>query len=128
MEPPHSKPYGIELILDLRDCDSGTFTRSSLNQYFSQLCKLIDMKRCKVHFWDDLGVAPGEQQTEPHMRGTSAVCFILTSSIVIHTLDLLKAVYVNIFSCKQFNPKVAEKFTKEWFEAGSCRATFIERV
>jgi len=56
------------------------------------------------------------------------VCFILTSSVVIHTLDDLRAVYVNIFSCREFDPAVTTRFTKEWFEAGSCRPTFIKRA
>jgi len=41
---------------------------------------------------------------------------------------LLKAVYVNIFSCKEFDEKVAEEITKEWFGANGCRSRFIERV
>lgn len=119
--------FGAELVLDLKQCDANRFTRRDIDLYFSKLCELIDMQKCTVHFWDDYDVPLEEQQTLPHTKGTSAVCFILTSSIVIHTLDLLKAVYVNIFSCKDFDPKVAEKFTQEWFEAGSCRSTFIER-
>lgn len=119
--------YGSELILDLHDCNPATFTRDHLEKYFTELCDLIDMTKCEVHFWDDVGVPEEEQQTEPHTKGTSAVCFILTSTIVVHTLDLLKAVYVNIFSCKDFDPEVAAKFTAEWFEAGSCRPTFVQR-
>ena len=79
-------------------------------------------------FWDDTGVPEDERQTSPHTQGTSAVQFILTSSIVIHTLDQLSAVYVNIFSCKEFDPKLAERFTVEWFGAGDCSARFIERI
>ncbi|MDP7601621.1 MAG: S-adenosylmethionine decarboxylase, partial [Rhodospirillales bacterium] len=60
--------------------------------------------------------------------GTSAVQFILTSTIVIHTLDQLKAIYINIFSCKVYDPKVAEDFTVEWFGATDCSARFIDRV
>lgn len=122
-----AKPYGYELILDLSDCSANRFSRNEIDLYFTSLCKLIKMEKCVVHFWDDVDVPLEEQQTKPHTKGTSAVCFILTSSIVIHTLDLLKAVYVNIFSCREFHPKVAENFTKEWFGAGSCRSTFIER-
>ena len=73
------------------------------------------MERCDLHFWDDVGVSEDEQQTDPKTKGTSAVQFILTSTIVIHTLDLMNTVYVNIFSCKQFDPDVAAKFTAEWF-------------
>ena len=93
-------PYGHELTLDLHGCNPSTFNRDSIDRYFTELCELIDMQRCEVHFWDDVGLPPEECQTLPHTKGTSAVCFILTSSIVIHPLDILKAVYVNIFSCK----------------------------
>jgi S-adenosylmethionine/arginine decarboxylase-like enzyme len=120
--------YGFELILDLHDCNSKKFNRTLLKKYFIELCKIIDMQLCEVHFWDDIGVPLDERQMLAHTKGTSAVCFILTSSIVIHTLDILKAVYVNIFSCKPFDPAAAEKFTKEWFLAGSVKSTFIERT
>ena len=82
----------------------------------------------RFHFWDDIGVPEEERQTLPHTQGTSAVQFILTSSIIIHTLDQLGAVYVNMFSCKEFDPQLAEKFTVKWFGAGDCSARFIERI
>ena len=121
-------PYGWELILDLQGCNTSTFTREHLDEYFTELCELIEMQKCEVHFWDDVGVSEEERQTSPHTKGTSAVCFILTSTIVVHTLDLLDAVYVNIFSCKAFDPKVAAEFTKDWFGAKSVNETFVERV
>ncbi len=120
--------YGVELILDLHGCDSSKFTRESIGRYFEQLCELIDMKREELVFWDDTGVPEDERQTSPHTQGTSAVQFILTSSIVIHTLDQLGAVYVNMFSCKEFDPKLAERFTADWFGASDCSARFIERI
>ena len=123
-----TQPYGFELVLDLHGCDVSTFNRKSLDGYFAELCDAIKMEKCERYFWDDVGVPPEERQTEPHTKGTSAVQFILTSSIVIHTLDLLEAAYINIFSCKAFDRAIAEKLTKEWFGANECRATFIERV
>jgi S-adenosylmethionine/arginine decarboxylase-like enzyme len=120
--------YGIELILDLHGCDETKFTRSCITEYFERLCVLIDMQREDLHFWDDEGVSKDDKQTSPHTQGTSAVQFILTSSIVIHTLDQLKAVYINIFSCKEYDPKVAEKFSVEWFGATECSARFLDRV
>ncbi len=120
--------YGWELILDLHGCNPATFTRDHLDRFFTEFCDLIDMEKCEVHFWDDVGVEEEEQQTSPHTKGTSAVCFILTSTIVVHTLDLLEAVYVNIFSCKAFDPDAAADFTKKWFEAESCERSFINRV
>jgi len=122
------KAYGYELIMDLHGCDVSKFNRPSLDEYFDKLCKAIDMKRADLHFWDDEGLPPERRQTLPHTKGTSAVQFILTSSVVVHTLDLLEAVYINIFSCKWFDEKTAEEITKEWFGANGCRVHFIERI
>ena len=95
---------------------------------FEEVCDAIDMVKCDRYWWDDVGVPEEQKQTSPHTKGTSAVQFILTSTIVVHTLELLKAVYVNIFSCKDFDPEVAERITKEWFSASQCRSQFIERT
>ena len=122
------KPYGFELIIDLHGCDVSTFNRKSLDAYFAKLCKAIKMKKCERYFWDDVGLPEEQKQTSPHTKGSSAVQFILTSSIVIHTLDLLEAAYVNIFSCKEFDKELAVKITREWFGAKEAITHFIERI
>lgn len=120
--------YGKELIIDLHKCDPTTFTRKSIRMYFKDLCVLIDMDRCKLCWWDDYGLPPEDQQTEVHLKGTSAVQFILTSNIIIHTLDLLGNVYINIFSCKDFDPENAIKFSKNWFRGEIVNSHIIERI
>ncbi len=120
--------YGKELIMDIHECNSSTFNRQSIKQYFQELCILIKMEKAKLSWWDDYGIPEDEQQSEPHLKGTSAVQFILTSTIVIHTLDLLGAVYVNIFSCKDFDPEVAADFTSKWFEGKIVNSHVIERI
>jgi len=120
--------YGIELIMDLKGCDVGKFTRESIGKYFDGLCELIDMQQGDRHFWDDEGLLPEECQTNPKTCGVSAVQFILTSTIVIHTLELLAAAYINIFSCKEYDADLAAKITREWFGAKECRKHFIERI
>lgn len=109
------KPYGKELIIDLHDCDPLLFNRPQIREYFKDLCALIDMEPHDLHFWDDEGVPDELKQTEPHLKGTSAIQFIMTSNITIHCLDLLKSVYVNIFSCKEFDAALAAEFTEEFF-------------
>lgn len=120
------KSYGVEFIIDLHDCDVSTFNRASLDCYFSLICKAINMKKCERYFWDDVGVSEADKQTSPKTKGSSAVQFILTSSIVIHTLDLLGSVYVNIFACKEFDQVKALEITKSWFGAkNSCTHSII---
>jgi len=121
------KPYGKELILDLHNCDPTTFNRKSIRQYFVQLCEQIEMEPCKLSWWDDHGVSPDEQQTEAHLKGTTAVQFILTSNIVIHTLDLLGSVYINVFSCKDFNSDIAKDFSAKWFKGKIVSSHEIDR-
>lgn len=120
--------YGKELIIDLHNCDVSKFNRKSLEKYFEELCELIEMTRCELHFWDDVGVPENEKQTSEHTKGTSAIQFILTSNITIHTLDMLGKVFVNIFSCKDFDPKVARDYTAQYFAGEIAKSTFIERL
>jgi len=120
--------YGKELIIDLYNCDTMKFNRKSLKRYFKELCDLIDMQRCKLVFWDDVGVPEENKQTLPHTTGTSAVQFILTSNITIHTLDLMGNAYINIFSCKDFNSDSAENFTRKYFHAKVKQSITINRI
>jgi S-adenosylmethionine decarboxylase len=126
MEQP-SGSYGKELILDLSDCDPNTFNRRILKRFFRELCELIDMERHKLAWWDDHGVPPEERWTDPMVTGTSAVQFISTSSITVHALDLLGRVYVNIFSCKDFNEVVAEEFCRTFFRGSVVKSTLLIR-
>ena len=126
--PRLTQLYGYELLLDLHGCDTTLFNRQYIDNFFTELCDVIDMEKCEVYFWDDIGVPRDERQTLPHTKGTSAVCFILTSTIVVHTLEILGAVYVNIFSCKSFDPETAADFTNRWFKAESCNKTLIART
>ena len=120
--------YGKELIIDLHNCDASTFTRKSLDEYFETLCRAIKMQKCERHFWDDTGVPEDERQIEPHLKGTSAIQFILTSNITIHTLDILKRVYINIFSCKKFNEDIVTRLSRDWFGGRIVNKKVIRRM
>ena len=123
-----SKPYGKEMILDLHQCDISTFTRRSIKKYFEGICDLIDMQRCKLTWWDDVGVPEDERQTESHLKGTSAVQFILTSTIIIHTLEIMENAYINIFSCKDFDEQLAKEFSEKWFDGHTVNFKIIRRI
>lgn len=120
--------YGQELILDLYGCDASKFNRKSIEEWLKKLCKLIGMNREDLHFWDYEGVTESEiPYDQPHLVGTSAVQFITTSDIVIHTVDMVKECYINIFSCKPFDTVIATNFTKTWFSAKNFDSTVVAR-
>ncbi len=120
--------YGKELVLDIHNCNPATFTRSSIRRFFRDLCLLIDMERAKLCWWDEYNTAPEDMVTEPHLKGTSAVQFIMTSNIVVHTLDLLGCVYLNIFSCKDFDAHEALVFSEKWFRGSVVNFYVLERL
>lgn len=119
--------YGQSFLIDLHRCDIGLFNRHDIDRFFSGLCKILDMNPEDRYFWDDLDTPEEEKQTDPHTKGTSAVQFILTSNITIHTLDLLGDVYVDIFSCKLFNMSEALDFSIKFFHARKHTATPVSR-
>ena len=122
------KPYGKELIFDLHNCDPATFSRESIKTFFEKLCDKIDMEACELYWWDDEDTPIEDRETESHLKGTSAVQFIRTSNITIHTLDLLGNVYLNIFSCKDFDARAALEFSENWFKGDVVNSEVMTRV
>lgn len=122
------EPFGKELVLDLHGCDASLFNRLDIENYLKLVCDLVEMERCELFWWDDEGVPAGMCETEPHLKGTSAVQFIRTSNITIHTLDLLGNVYINLFSCKGFDHDAVIRFTEEWFHGTVVNEQVVMRL
>lgn len=117
--------YGKEVVIDLVNCNPDTFTRESIEGYCIKLCELIDMERCDLHFWE---LTPEEYEKAPdHLKGISAVQFIKTSNITIHTLDILRRVFLNVFSCKDFDLNTVVDFSVEWFGGECLDFTLLKR-
>lgn len=109
--------YGYEVILDLKCFDTSQFNRESLGKFLNELCFILEVDPQKRHYWDDEGVAPEERQTNSKTKGTTVIQFLLTSNITIHTLDLLKTVYINIFVCREFDKQKAVDCCLDFFDA-----------
>jgi len=108
--------YGKELILDIHNCNVLKFNRRDIESYLIELCdNIIDMEREDLHWWDYEDDLDGYKEAPDHLKGTSCVQFILTSTIVIHSLVDLKKIFINIFSCKDFDVEEAADFTKNYF-------------
>lgn len=121
--------YGSEVILDLSNADVSKFTREALGEFLDELCfDILDVRPQKRYWWDDIGVAPEEQQTDPKTKGTTVVQFLLFSNVTIHTLDILRTVYINIFVCREFNWPGAAVFCREFFNAKIEKVTIVDRV
>lgn len=121
--------YGKEMIIDLHECNTDLMVQANLDKYFDQLCSLIAMKQVKRMYWiEDEGCDEGEYEANPHLQGVSAVQFIKTSNITVHTISGLGCVYINIFSCKDFDSKVAEDFSIKFWEGKKANCVVLDRV
>jgi len=53
----------------------------------------------------------------PHLYGYSVVQLIQTSDIVAHFCDDLGDIYIDIFSCKEYDPQQIAYWCKDYFNA-----------
>ena len=102
--------WGISTSVDLQDCDPLTIrSRDRIRAYVEQLCELIEMRRfgeCQiVHFG------------EGHVAGFSMVQLIETSLISGHFANATNRAYLDIFSCKAYDPARVEQFSRAFFGA-----------
>jgi S-adenosylmethionine decarboxylase len=116
------KVFGFELVIDLSDCNPLVMSsKKKLAEYVDKLCKLIDMKKYgKVQL-------PYFGLDKPQTKGYSLLQFIETSSITGHFSEYWQKSYINIFSCKPYDHKLAAKFTKEFFGAKHAKTRFLVR-
>ncbi|MFH1777485.1 MAG: S-adenosylmethionine decarboxylase [Candidatus Omnitrophota bacterium] len=116
------KNYGMELVLDLFDCDPKIISsRKKLQIYVDKLCTLIKMKKYGKTLLPYFGLS------SDFTKGYSLLQFIETSSITGHFSELWNTAYINIFSCQSFNSKQAREFTKKFFKAKTLKNRVLIR-
>lgn len=104
--------WGRSASVDLHDCDPGLIKDPvMLEKFVRLLTKELHMKR----------VGPAEIKRFGHgkLRGYSLMQFIETSTIVGHFDEKGERAFIDIFSCKRYNPKKVAAFCKKFFRAKS---------
>jgi len=112
--------WGYHAIMDASGCDHAAITSYEVVYDFAKrLVKDIDM------------VAYGEPQIVDFGSGDKAgftlVQLIETSNICAHFVNELDEMYLDVFSCKPFDPKVVENLLVEYFGAKHVRKAFFKR-
>lgn len=103
--------WGMEVALDLLDVDLELIkSEEHIRRYVKELVELIEMK------------AYGETQVVhfgscPEVQGYTMVQMIETSLISAHFAELTSAAYINVFSCKPFDPEKVQEFSVNFFNA-----------
>ena len=95
--------------------------QAGLARFVAELCELIQMRA----YGETLVVHFGEEE---RVAGYSMVQLIETSLISGHFANLTNAAYIDIFSCKPYDPRRATRFTKEYFRAESIQVHVTNRM
>lgn len=115
-------PFGYELVLNLFDCDREIITsKKHLKKFVDTLCKKIKMKQYGKTLLPYFG------EKNPVTAGYSLVQLIETSSITGHFSDLWCSAYINIFSCKKYDQKLAKEFACKFFKAKKVTSRYLIR-
>lgn len=117
-EYKNKNAWGLSCTIDLHNCDPKLIRNSdSVKQFVYELCDLIKVKRfgeCTVvHF--------GERE---EIAGFSMTQLIETSLVSGHFVNSTNNVYLDIFSCKYYDPKVAAEKAREFFKAKDYKLTY----
>lgn len=113
--------WGLATNVDLYGCNPGAIRDAEkIRQFVVELCEIIDMKRFGeteiVHF------GPTEK-----VAGYSMTQLIETSLISGHFANASNAAYIDVFSCKGYDPEVVADYAKEFFGAESVRINVVLR-
>lgn len=114
-------PWGILSSIDLYECDPQIIRDAeAIKKFVAELCDLIKMKRFGetqvVHFGEDERVA-----------GFSMTQLIETSLISAHFANQSNTTYLDVFSCKAYDPEVVTRFATSFFKAKRVKRQTINR-
>lgn len=112
--------WGHHLILDASKCTPSKIRCPQNIQNFARtLVKRIDM------------VPYGQPQVQHFGSGNKAgytlVQLIETSNITAHFVEETNDVYLDVFSCKPFNPTDVQDVAREFFEFQGANMQFLNR-
>lgn len=106
--------------IDLYDCHPQHIkTPEKIRALIEGLCVAIKMKR--------YGEPLIARFAEGDLEGYSAMQFIETSSITLHFDETKNRAFIDVFSCKFFEPTVAEQFCRDFLEAKDSKANYYLR-
>ena len=112
--------WGLLSSIDVYNCDPQKIkNKDTIAEYVTRLCQLIDMKQ----YGEPIIVHFGKEETE----GFSLVQLIETSLISGHFANESNRAFIDIFSCKFYEPEEAARFTMEFFGGSHYRLNTLIR-
>lgn len=116
-----SSYWGYHAMFDCAGCNQNIQSASKLKEFLKQLVIDIDMKAYGEPLMEHFATH------DPEKAGYSFCQLIETSSITGHLVDKNGHAYIDIFSCKEYDVKVAENVIRKYFNPEKVRVNFVTR-
>lgn len=115
--------WGWHLLLDIKSCDIGSITsEQNLSGFLKALVERIDM----IAYGDP--IIKHFATHDPEKAGYSIVQLIETSNITGHFVDKNGDAYIDVFSCKPFQPDDVIAVVMEFFTPLNIRTKLEYRL
>ncbi len=113
--------WGLWSGVDLYGCNPDIIRDAdAIRRFVVELCESIEMKR----FGDTTVVNFGEDE---RVAGFSMTQLIETSLVSGHFANATNAAYIDVFSCKFYEPQTVADFAQEFFGAESVTLNTVMR-
>ncbi len=111
----NDKPFGYSYFLDMYGCKDGVADDMELTyRFLERLVDRIGMTRMSqpvvIHGPTDHG-----RELYPEKAGVSGWVPLIESGIQIHSIEPTHFITLDVYSCKEFDPKVILEYAKECF-------------
>ena len=112
-------PWGVLAAIDLHGCKQARLANpDTIRRFVPAVIEAIGMRAHGQLLLDRFG--------DGELEGWSALQFIETSSITLHADEVWGRCFVDIFSCRPFDPDVAAAIAVAHF-GGAPTVTVLER-
>ncbi len=118
-----SQVFGYELLLDCYGCRPGA--SGDLEHCYSYLEKMVRFLGMKKQ--SPPSIFRTDRKAFPDKAGLSGWVPLADSSVVIHTMSKKNFISIDVYSCKEFDPRKVAEFTKKYFEPRTIQKQFILR-
>jgi S-adenosylmethionine/arginine decarboxylase-like enzyme len=115
-----SKAWGLSTAIDMHDCDPNLLKDSeAIREYAAKVCEVIESKPwgpCHIQHFGTNEVA-----------GYSMMQLVETSLVSGHFVNKTNRIFLDIFTCKYYDPTKAVELSKQFFKAKDVTYTCLLR-
>ena len=119
------KPFGTHLILDADDCQGKINDRKHIQSFIDTLVKKMGMKKVGetiFEYFED-----NDYNRDRDIVGYSVVQIISLSNITIHINEISRTIYLDVFTCGDFDDTKIGLIFSDYFQAQKIKKRILTR-